>query len=98
MAESLPTAGIGSRPPLLDERAVRTDGASSAFVGGALGVLLALILAIAAVAAAVIGLLVALAALVTRFAPSRRRPGPAGPPLLEGRPTADGWVAERSSF
>jgi hypothetical protein len=67
-------------------------------VGGALGLLLALILAIAAVAATVIGLLVAIAALVTRLAPSRRRNGPSGPLLLEGRATAEGWVAERPSL
>ena len=91
MSEPSMTAGA----PMGSDTPARTDGAGSAFVGGALGLLLALILAIAAVAATVIGLLVALAALVTRFAPSRRRSGPSGPPLLEGRATADGWVAER---
>jgi hypothetical protein len=41
---------------------------------------------------------VAIAALVTRLAPSRRRNGPSGPLLLEGRATAEGWVAERPSL
>jgi uncharacterized integral membrane protein len=70
---------------------------SGAFAGGALGLLLALILAVAALAATVIGLLVAFAAIVARLAPRRRPVRADGPPLLEGRARADGWVVEQSS-
>lgn len=77
------------------ERPSRPTGLG--LIGGLLGVLLALILTIAAVAAAVIGVLVAFAALVTRLAPRKTRGAGPGAPLLEGRATPDGWVAEPTS-
>lgn len=60
---------------------------------GAVGVVVALMLAVAVLAAISIGLLVALAALLIRAAPRRRRSA-TGPALLEARPTPEGWVAE----
>ncbi len=88
-----------SSPLVVAEPALQRRGARAwgAFAGGALGLVLALILAIVALAMTVIGLLVACAALIARVAPKRRGRAHGGPPLLEGRRTADGWVAEGSS-
>jgi hypothetical protein len=85
-------------PDVMDATAPKGEraGARGALSGGALGLMLALIVAIAALAATVIGVLVACAALIARMTQGRRA-GPAGPPLLEGRRAADGWVAERPS-
>ncbi|MGE0046884.1 MAG: hypothetical protein AB7J28_06215 [Hyphomonadaceae bacterium] len=65
------------------------SGVAALFVGVAAG----LFAILAAIAIAFVGAAVALAALAFRFIP-RMRPRERAPLILEGRRTADGWVAE----
>lgn len=61
-------------------------------IAAVFAVLVAIALVVALAAALVVGATVAIAALVLRLAPRKR--APAGPALLEGRRTAEGWVVE----
>lgn len=63
-------------------------------IAGVFAVIVAVALAVAAAAVALVGLLVAAAALVLRLAP--RKPA-AGPAMLEGHRTPDGWEVEAAS-
>lgn len=59
------------------------------------GGVVVLALVVVATVAALIGLVVAACAVIAlRFSPSIRRQRAGSPGLLEGRRTADGWVAE----
>jgi Flp pilus assembly protein TadB len=62
-------------------------------IAAVFGVLVVIAFVVALAAALIVGATVAVAALVLRLAPPRRRPE-AGPTLLEGRRTPEGWVVE----